>query len=495
MNFRLGTRLWVGLLFLLVLFWATGLLVAQQYPGLPTPPAITAWGLPALRYARDLASMFTLGALVVGAFLIPGSSRRVLNWALGWATIWFLALAALLIFTISDLEAISIFDALNPTTWWQFLASSYVGSVFAFQFLVVGIAWVFLALLQRTPALVTKVASTCCVVIACGAPAFLGHGGFTGEHVSMTISLAIHIAAVSLWVGGLAVVVAVLLMDTKIAAVLLPRFSLMALWCVIVLAETGLLNASLRESSMTAFVSTLYGSFILLKATLLGWLIYFGWIQRTKILPTLEASSQSRAQVIRFAGTEFLLMATAIAISITMSRVGFETPATTVSTITPLAILTLALFIPALIDTALRHRTQPATPRNARIANLLRNYPEVASMLLLVVVVETAGIGLPVSVFGANAGTVISTLLLLVAGWLWFVSINGPRRLTGIILVMVGFPIALILSDALSDASTSWQLMVLSVIAAECVFAALIFTGLKATVVVNEPTPLESSHV
>ncbi len=495
MNWRIGTRLWSGLLVLVVLFLATGLLVVQQYPGLPTPPAMTTWSLPAFRYTRDLASMFTLGALVVGAFLIPGSSRRVLNWAWGWATIWFLTLAALLIFTISDVEAISIFDALNPNTWWQFLASSYVGRVFAFQFLAVGIAWVFLALLQRMPAFVTKVAGTCCVVIACGAPAFLGHGGFTGEHVSMTISLAIHIAAVSLWVGGLAVVVALLLMDATIAPALLPRFSLMALWCVIVLAETGLLNASLRESSITAFVSTLYGSFILLKATLLGWLIYFGWIQRTKALPTLKTSGQSRALVIRFAGTEFLLMATAIAISITMSRLGFETPATNFSTFTPLAILTLALLIPALIDTALKHRTQPATPRTARLANLLRNYPEIPSMLMLVMVVETAGLEIPVSLFGANAGTLISSLLLLVAGWLWFISINGPRRLTGIILVMIGFPIALILSEALSDASTSWQLMVLTVIAAECVFGALIFTGSKATAAKNEPTPLESSHV
>jgi len=490
---RIGTRLWVGLLVLAVLLWATGLLIVQRYPGLPSPPQITVWGLPAFRYARDVASMVTLGALVVGAFLIPGSSRRVLNWAWGWATIWLLTIAALLIFTISDVEAITIFDALHPDTWWQFLASSYIGHVFAFQFLTITIVLVFVALLQRTPAFVIKAAATGCAVIACGAPAFLGHGGFSGEHVSMTISLAIHIAAVSLWVGGLAVVVAVLLLDATIASALLPRFSLMALWCVIVLAETGLLNASLRESSITAFVGTLYGSFILLKATLLGWLIYFGWILRTKVLPILETSLQTRALVIRFAGTEFILMAAAIAISITMSRLGFETPATTLNTFTPLAILTLSLLIPALMNTVLRNRTQLSAPRNARITNLLCNYPEVASMLLLVMVVETAGIGIPVSVLGTNAGTLVSSLLLLVTGWLWFVSIDGPRRLTGIVLVMIGFPIAVILSDSLSEASTSWRLILLTVVAAECVFASLIFTGVKA--LVTEPTPLESFHV
>jgi len=492
---RIGTRLWAGLLILLVLFWTTGLLVAQQYPGLPTPPAVTTWGLPVLRYTRDLASMFTLGALVVGAFLIPGSSTRVLKWAWGWAAVWLATLAALLIFTVSDVQALSPVDALNPANLWSFLSSTSVGRVFIVQFLAVGIAWVLLALLKRRHLLAMNLAGTCCVVIACGAPAFLGHGGFTGEHVAMTISLAIHIVAVSLWVGGLAVVVAVLRVEPKIAAMLLPRFSLMALWCVIVLAETGLLNASLRESSIAVFVGTLYGSFILLKATLLGWLIYFGWMQRTKVLPALETSLKSRALVIRFAATEFILMAAAIAISITMSRLGVEASITTASTFTPLAILTLAIFVPGLIDTALRQRAHRPNQGKTRVVNLMRTYPEVAAMLLLVVVVETAGIGIPVSLFGTNAGTIISSLLLLLSGWLWFVSINGPRRLTGIILNMIGFPIALILSDALSDASTSWQLILLTVIAAECVFIALIFTGLKATVAKNQLIPLESSHV
>ncbi len=495
MNFRIGTRLWAGLLVLVVLFWATGLLVVQQYPGLPVPPALTTWGLPVLRYTRDLASMFTLGALVVGAFLIPGSSRRVLNWAWGWAVIWFATLAALLIFTVSDVEAISSFDALKPATWWSFLGSTYIGRVFAFQFLAIAIAWVFILMLQRSLAQVTKIAAATCVLLACGAPAFLGHGGFTGTHASITISLAIHIAAVSLWVGGLAVVVGVLLMDQKAAALLLPRFSLLALWCVIVLAETGLLNASLRESSISGFVGTLYGSLIILKATLLGWLIYFGWIQRTRVLPTLKTSSGSREMIIRFAGMEFILMAFAIAISITMSRIGVEPSAATLGAFAPLAILALALLIPALIDTALKRRSQLSSRRNARVANVLRNYPEVASMVLLVTIVEIAGIRVPASLFGPNPGALIGSLLLLLFGWLWFVSINGPRRLTGIILLMIGFPIALLLSEALSDGSTSWQLILLTVIAAECIFTALIFTGLKATVASNASTPLESSHV
>ncbi|CAB4664202.1 unannotated protein [freshwater metagenome] len=75
--------------------------------------------------------MLTIGTLVVGAFLILGRSPRVLRWSLGWVLIWFVTLLALMAFTLSDIEAISPFESLSPSTWWPFLTDSYVGRVFA----------------------------------------------------------------------------------------------------------------------------------------------------------------------------------------------------------------------------------------------------------------------------------------------------------------------------------------------------------------------------
>ena len=49
--------------------------------------------------------------------------------------------------------------------------------------------------------------------------------------------------------GGLAVVSALLLLEPQRVRDLLPRFSVLALVCVVVVAETGLLNASLRAGT------------------------------------------------------------------------------------------------------------------------------------------------------------------------------------------------------------------------------------------------------
>lgn len=486
MNYRIGTRLWSGILVLLVLFWALSLFAVKQYPGLPTPPELTLWGLPVLRYTRDIASMLTLGCLVVGAFLIIDRSPRVLRWALGWVRIWLVALIALTVFTISDIEAISPLATLNPSTWWPFLSQSYIGRVFAFQLVAVLALWLLLAIAHRRTSQAFAWSALVLGLAACAAPALLGHGGFTSEHVAMTISLGIHIAAVSLWVGGLAVCVAVLVTDRALLGAFLPRFSLMALWCVVVLAETGLLNASLRVGSASSFVGSMYGSLILVKAVLLGWLIWFGWQQRTKILPSLDQLPDARVTISAYAGFEFLLMAAAIAVSITLSRIGFEAAAATAGLFTPIAILMLALAAPLLL--ARVRNTQPITKKSS----LIRNYPEITTVLLVVAVIEVCGIGITTSLLGIQLGVIVGSILLFAAGWFWSVSIDGPRRRTGVIMAMVGFPIALLLTDAIADSGTDWRILAVTLVAAE----ALLFSHMSLrTSATQDADALEPTHV
>ena len=487
MNIRIGTRLWSGLLVLLVLFWALSLFAVKQYPGLPTPPEFTLWGLPALRYTRDIASMLTIGTLVVGAFLILGRSPRVLRWSLGWVLIWFVTLLALTGFTLSDIEAISPFDSLSPSTWWPFLTDSYVGRVFAYQLIAVAVLGGLLLVLNRRASRSLAWMALILGLSVCAAPALLGHGGFSNEHVAMTISLGIHIAAVSLWVGGLAVCLAALAIDRSLAATLMPRFSLMALWCVVVLAETGLLNASLRVGSASSFVSSMYGSLILVKAVLLGWLIWFGWQQRTKALAQVIETSITTAFISRYAGLEMLLMAAAIAVSITLSRIGFESAIAHVGTFTPIAILVLCLAAPILLNVIKPWK------HNQTQQSFIRNYPELASVVLVVAVIEVCGVAITTSIFGIQVGVIIGSVLLFAAGWFWSISIDGPRRRAGVVMAMLGFPFALILSDAIADNSTDWRILAVTIVVSEAIFAALFIS--QTTAVSNNSEFMEPTHV
>lgn len=451
----MGARLWWGVPILLVLLWAAGMLVVVAFPGLPTPPSYVLWLQPTGRYVRDITSMLALGSLVVGGLLT--TSRRALRWALGWALLWFATLVVLLVLTISDVEAVTPWQAVTDAP--SFLTGDYVGRVFLGQF--IGII-VFALLLPRAGN--RRVAWVAALVgtAACMTPSFLGHGGLTGEHIAMTVSLGIHLGAVSLWVGGLAIVIALVHSEPDLGPRLLPRFSLLALWCVIIIAETGLLNASLLVGTISLFVGTVYGSLVIMKAALLAWLIRLGWMQRRRAMP--EALTGSTGLLARFAGREFIVMAAAIAVSVVLSRIGPPHGTLATGGFSPLSIVALGMVIPALLAWCL--------PRPTWLTRISA-YPEVPAMGLLVVVVLVVGLGVLDRWLGLELALGLGSVLLVGVGWIASACLFGPRGIIGIVILGLGWPIVIVLSASLSTTITSWQLNALGIAIAEAILIAI----------------------
>jgi copper transport protein len=89
---------------------------------------------------------------------------------------------------------------------------------------------------------------------------------------------AIHLTAVSIWIGGLVCLAAVLRRAPRaipdggraLASATLARFSRVALWSVVVIAVTGLVRATGELSSPAQVLTTGYGRSLLLKASLLA---------------------------------------------------------------------------------------------------------------------------------------------------------------------------------------------------------------------------------
>lgn len=463
MTWRIGARLWWGVPILLVLLWATGMLVVASFPGLPTPPAYVLWLQPVGRYARDIASMLALGSLIVGGLL--ASSRRAREWAMGWSVLWFAILAILLVLTISDVQTVSPIDALGTAP--GYLIHDYVGRVFLAQFLgIIVFALLLPASGHRSVAWIAAIIGTA----SCVAPSFLGHGGLTGAHTSATVSLGIHLGAVSVWVGGLAAVIALVHVQPELGPAVLPRFSLMALWCVLIIAESGLLNASLRVGSISLFVGTVYGSLVIFKAALLAWLIRLGWMQRKRAMP--EAMVGSTGLLTRFASREFLVMATAIAVSVILSRIGPPHGTLATGAFSPLAIIALGLVIPALLAWSL--------PRPAWLTRLSA-YPEVPAMALLVVVAEVAGLGLLNRWLGLELGLGLGSVLLVAVGWVAAACLFGSRGMIGIVILMIGWPVVIALTASLATTLSSWQLNTLSIAIAEAILVAILLSNRSRT--------------
>ena len=485
-----GSRLWLGLPVLIGILWIGGLTSAVTYPGLASPPDLTYWLLPATRYARDIAAALTVGAVVVGALLVPGRSTRVLGWAIRWAACWLALVVLGLVLTRSEVEALSPLDALSPDSLKPLLVGEIVGRVFVGQFLalmaVMGLAWALRAYRGRGELL-----SWTCVALAvsaAAAPAFVGHSGLHDSHMAATVSLLLHIAAVSLWVGGLVVVVALIRVEPDTSMALLPRFSTMALWCVILVAESGLLNASLRLTLPSEFVGSLYGSLIIGKAALLGWLVTFGYLWRRLLMGTMAAPGLPA----RYAASEFFIMGIAIALSIVLARVGPAPDGVADGRYSPIALGLLAIAVPMLmaqVRVVLRGVGLPSVQRAGsgadgslgRILGWLRAHSEVPAVILLVAVADIAGLQALNAVLGTELGTIVGVLVILGAGWLWAECLVSKQAVAGILVVMVGWPVV-IWVNGLGQASgggAGLRITIATVVAVEALLGARLIKTLQ----------------
>ncbi|MEU8615682.1 CopD family protein, partial [Actinoplanes sp. NPDC048791] len=88
-------------------------------------------------------------------------------------------------------------------------------------------------------------------------PAFTGHSAGAGDHQLAVTSLALHILAASLWVGGLAGLL--LVRRHRRFAETASRYSRLALACFVATAVSGTANAAVRLGSWPALGTSRYG--------------------------------------------------------------------------------------------------------------------------------------------------------------------------------------------------------------------------------------------
>ena len=462
---RLGAPLWWGIAALVAGLWVGGLLVAPVIPGLPTEPLVTIWLLPVVHYARDVAAALTVGATVT-ALLLATRHERVARWAMGWSLVWVALLVPLTLLTVSDVQAVGAAESVGGVR--SLLTETLVGRVLLAQaVLVLGVV-----VLARGRGLWRWVALGF-ALMAAALPALLGHGGLSGEHVAATVSLGLHVAAVSLWTGGLAVVVALAMAAPGDDRTLLSRFSLLALWCVIVVGETGLLNASLRLALPSQFSGTLYGSLVLLKAVLLMFLIRWGWLQRSRALPALDEQGPGRAGALaRYAGWELLTMGGAIAFGVVLARLGPPNPVAPGSGFTPVALSVLGIGVPLLLVTCTRRRP--------RWVAALAGYPEVAALGFLIVVTVVGVVGVQEALLGAELGALVGAVLLVGAGWCWLAATCRGRSWIDLAIVMTCWPVlAWLTADAVTGPGAAVPMAIASTVAVEVVLAAVLAGRLR----------------
>jgi copper transport protein len=148
-----------------------------------------------------------------------------------------------------------------------------------------------------------------------------GHASVSGPLAF--VADGVHITAASVWLGGLAFVLGAIAFSRserrwQLAAVSVPRFSLMAMISVPLLGAAGIVSAYLEVRVWRGLWQTTYGVLILAKIGLVLPLLALGAFNNRVSVPALRAGAAVQAvrrRFIRAIGTELVLLAAVVGVT------------------------------------------------------------------------------------------------------------------------------------------------------------------------------------
>ncbi|MFZ5850120.1 MAG: cytochrome c oxidase assembly protein, partial [Actinomycetota bacterium] len=159
----------------------------------------------------------------------------------------------------------------------------------------------------------TGVGGAALLAVAAVVPlAATGHASAGDFPESAVVTLAVHLVAAAVWVGGL---LGVLLLQPQLGdvrAVVAARFSGLALVCWTAVAATGLINLALALHDVSDLASV-WGAALITKVVLLLVLGVFGGWHRRRTLPQLAVLPSAFR---RWAGAEAIVMAATLGVAV-----------------------------------------------------------------------------------------------------------------------------------------------------------------------------------
>ncbi|OMC16052.1 cytochrome c oxidase assembly protein [Mycobacterium colombiense] len=299
---------------------------ALTVTGLPDPGQVTTLGLPFVRAAGEIAAVLAVGSFLFAAFLVPPQRNGVLDAdgyrALRLGTVasgvWAVCAAMLVPLTVSDVSGHPVAD-IPPMRMWSL--AGLVTNASAWRWTALMAAVITLASLSVlrwswTPVLAAASVTT---LIPLG---LTGHSSAGGSHDLATNGLLIHLVAASLWAGGLLALLAHALRGGGHLGLAARRFSMIALWCWVAMAVSGVVNALVRVQPSDLF-STDYGRLVTAKFVALCLLGGLGWRQRRVSVAALQADptpARARGALLRLTLIEAAVFGLTFGVAVGLGR-------------------------------------------------------------------------------------------------------------------------------------------------------------------------------
>lgn len=311
----------LGLVAIVVVLAATAFGGGAAALELGDPGPLVRWSIPILRTLHDAAAAVTVGALVVGAFLVPETTRTTRRETLarlagGAAIVWFLAGLGRMLTDFASLAGIPLTDPQYLSQLVAFVWDLDSTRTAVISSVIVAVIAVTVPLAKSKGALAWAAAAS---ILALLPLALAGHSAASLDHMSGVNALAFHLVSATVWIGGL---VALLVIRPSLGthlAVTTRRYSSIAAWCFVLLVSSGLLATWINIGGLDGLDSR-YGVLLILKAVAAVVLGVIGWWHRSRTIAALEAGAKGAAPFVRLAIGEVAVMATAMGLGVAVGR-------------------------------------------------------------------------------------------------------------------------------------------------------------------------------
>jgi copper resistance protein D len=270
------------------------------------------------RVLADGAAVLVLGLAVVPwldtARYRTELARRSTTVMAVAAWVWLAAELIRLVTTAADTAAIGVSD-LGVRTAIEFAVSTTAGRADLIC-VVAALLVVVVTLAAGNPGASLVIAGV--AALGTAARTLAGH---LSESALGGLAVTLHALAAALWCGVLAAIVLVVDRRGQWARVL-PRFSQLSLWSVLVLLVGGVVSAAVVIGSPAELVGTGHGRLLLAKIVVTAVLMALAWHNRSRWLPSARGHRVSAEVSTRRSDTELALMAVALTLAAALAVTG-----------------------------------------------------------------------------------------------------------------------------------------------------------------------------
>ncbi len=310
-------------------------------PALADPGAIVRFGIPIAQLLFNIGAAGTIGALVLACFALDPAEpefNATLDFAAGAAAFWTIAAGVTGFLTFMDVYLQPItFDDNFSQLFGNYLTTIPIGQAALVSTLIPAIVTVLVFAVRNRTGLffVTVFAGIGLVPMA-----LQGHAAGAAGHDQAVSSFGLHVVFAAVWLGGLITLVATrrTLEGGRIGPVL-SRYSTLALVSFVIVAASGIVNASLRVGTIEN-LATPYGILVIIKVLALGALGIFGAVQRRFLIDRMQVKKNGRRGYFWwFVAAELAFMGLASGVAAGLARTRTPIPQELLTT-TPAVMLT-----------------------------------------------------------------------------------------------------------------------------------------------------------